>query len=59
MNHRPEAQLTKKQNKTHKMKNRLNDKVALVTGGNSGISESNLWVMLHRARKQLREHLEK
>jgi RNA polymerase sigma-70 factor (TIGR02943 family) len=23
------------------------------------ISESNLWVMLHRARKQLREHLEK
>jgi RNA polymerase sigma-70 factor, ECF subfamily len=22
-----------------------------------GISESNLWVMLHRARKQLREHL--
>ena len=24
-----------------------------------GISESNLWVMLHRARKQLREHLEK
>jgi RNA polymerase sigma-70 factor, ECF subfamily len=23
-----------------------------------GISESNLWVMLHRARKQLREHLE-
>lgn len=24
-----------------------------------GISASNLWVMLHRARKQLREHLEK
>jgi len=24
-----------------------------------GISESNLWVMLHRARKQLRDHLEK
>jgi len=23
------------------------------------ISESNLWVMLHRARKQLREHLER
>jgi len=23
-----------------------------------GISESNLWVMLHRARKQLREHLQ-
>src|SRR5215468_8726332 len=37
-NHRAEAQFTNKTNTTNKMKNRLNNKAALVTGGNSGIT---------------------